>query len=270
MTGCGLLALALAPGQHTDFPTHIRQHLIIGMLAPTALVLGAPVTLLLRTLPTAAARRISRIMHLRVVRLLAHPVTVLVLSVGAMAVLHLTPLYTEVVTDPVLHNLVLVHFLLSGYLFAWVIAGPDPAPHRPSVRCRLVVLGVAIAAHAALSQLLFAGVVGDAAIPDADRRAGATLLYYGGDLAELLLAAALVTTRRPGGAATRRPGGAATRRPGGAATRHALPRNAVPVDADPPRRAGTATAEWVGGQPANGTMPGWQVVPCLGKAPPSR
>jgi putative membrane protein len=58
-----------------------------------------------------------------------------------------------------------------------VIAGPDPAPHRPSIRCRLVVLGVAIAAHAAQSQLLFAGVGGDVAVPDADRRAGATLLY---------------------------------------------------------------------------------------------
>jgi putative membrane protein len=194
MTGCGLLILALAPGQHTDFPTHVRQHLVVGMLAPTALVLGAPVTLVLRTLPTAAARRVSRIMHLGVAVLLGHPVTALVLSVGVLVVLHVTPLYTTVTTDPVLHNLVLVHFLISGYLFAWVIAGPDPAPRRPSVRYRLVVLGVAIAAHAVLSQLLFAGVVGDAAVPDADRRAGATLLYYGGDLAELLLAAALVTT----------------------------------------------------------------------------
>jgi putative membrane protein len=61
---------------------------------------------------------------------------------------------------------------------------------------RLVVLGLAIAAHAALSQLLYAGVV-DVGVPAADRRAGATLMYYGGDAAELLLAFALVTNWRP-------------------------------------------------------------------------
>lgn len=46
------------------------------------------------------------------------------------------------------------HVFTAGYLFAWVIAGPDPAPRRPSVPARLVVLGVAVAGHAVLSQLL--------------------------------------------------------------------------------------------------------------------
>jgi putative membrane protein len=47
-----------------------------------------------------------------------------------------------------------------------------------------------------LSQLLYAGVVGDTGVPPAERRAGATLLYYGADAAELLLAVALVAVRR--------------------------------------------------------------------------
>ncbi|MEV5893244.1 DUF2243 domain-containing protein [Nonomuraea fuscirosea] len=37
-------------------------------------------------------------------------------------------------------------------------AGPDPAPRRPSVPTRLVVLGVAVAVHAGLSQLMYAGI----------------------------------------------------------------------------------------------------------------
>jgi putative membrane protein len=196
MTGCALLVLALAPDQNNDFPTHVRQHLLIGMLAPTALVLGAPVTLLLRTLPPTAARRLGRVLRLRAVQLLAHPVSALGLTVGALAVLHLTRLYTRTTTDPVLHDLVHLHFLLSGYLFAWIIAGPDPAPLRPSVPLRLVVLGVAITAHAVLSQLIYAGVV-DVGVSAVERRAGATLMYYGGDIAELLLAVALVTSWRP-------------------------------------------------------------------------
>jgi putative membrane protein len=198
MTGCALLVLALAPGQPTGFPTHVRQHLIVGMLAPTLLIMGAPVTLLLRGLPTAAARRLARILHLPAVHLLTHPVTALILSSGSLAALHVTSLYTWTTTEPALHDVVLAHFLLSGLLFAWVIAGPDPAPRRPSVRYRLVILAAAILTHAVLSQLLYAGVVGDTAIPPAERRAGATLLYYGADAAELLLAVALIATRPAG------------------------------------------------------------------------
>jgi putative membrane protein len=138
------------------------------------------------------------VLRLPAVGLLAHPVSALGLTVGALAALYLTPLYTRTTTDPLVHDLVHVHFLLSGYLFAWIIAGPDPAPRRPSVPFRLVVLGVAVAAHAILSQLIYAGVV-DVAVPVAERRSGAALMYYGGDVAELVVAIALFAglPRRP-------------------------------------------------------------------------
>ena len=92
-----------------------------------------------------------------------------------------------------MHGLVHAHFFAAGYLFAWVIAGPDPAPRRPSVPIRLVVLGFAIAAHAVLSQLLYAGIFVQLPVPAAERQAAGELMYYGGDIAELLLALALVT-----------------------------------------------------------------------------
>ena len=88
-----------------------------------------------------------------------------------------------------------VHFLLAGLLFAWVIAGPDPFPHRPSVRVRLVVLGIAVAGHATVAQLMYAGVFATLPESAADVRAGAELMYYAGDIAELLLALALLTAR---------------------------------------------------------------------------
>src|SRR5690606_6786162 len=95
-----------------------------------------------------------------------------------------------------LHAAVHAHFLLAGYLFAWSIAGPDPAPRRPSVPHRLVVLGIAIFAHAAVAQLLYAGVLAVPA-PAHELRGAGELMYYGGDLAELALAFALVRTWRP-------------------------------------------------------------------------
>jgi len=90
-----------------------------------------------------------------------------------------------------------VHFLAAGCLFTWVIAGPDPGPRRPSVPARLVVLGVAITVHATLSQLLYAGLFVSLPVSSQELRGGAELMYYGGDIAELLLAFALVSARKP-------------------------------------------------------------------------
>lgn len=58
-------------------------------------------------------------------------------------------------------------------------------------------LGVAIAAHAVISQLMYGGFWVDVHAPIHQVRTGAEIMYYGGDIAELLLAAALVATWRP-------------------------------------------------------------------------
>jgi putative membrane protein len=186
--------LGLALPAH-DFAGHALQHLLVAMVAPLGLVLGAPVTLLLRTLPVRTARHLTRLLRSRPARTVAHPVTALLLTTGGLVALYLTPLYARMLTSSSLHQAVTIHFLLSGCLFAWVVAGADPAPHRPSVPARLVLLGVAIAVHATLSQLLYAGALVQVPASVADRQAGATLMYYGGDLAELLLAFAVVQSR---------------------------------------------------------------------------
>jgi putative membrane protein len=200
LTGGLLLVAGLTPETlpwpEDDLRTHMAQHLLIGMFAPLCLVLGAPVTLLLRRLPRPAGRALGRLLHTRAVRFAAHPVSALVLNLGGLALLYLTPLHA-VAAHPLVH----LHFLLAGYLFAWVIAGPDPAPRRPSVPARLVVLGVAIAFHAVFSQLLYAGVVGPPA-PAGQRQGAGEIMYYGGDIAELLLAFALVAGWRPRRATT--------------------------------------------------------------------
>jgi putative membrane protein len=201
LTGCALLGLALLPPlaspPHDDFRDHMLQHLLIGMYAPFALVLGAPITLLLRTLPTTRARQLSTLLHTRAARLIANHATALLLSTGTLPVLYFTPVYNATMNQPALHCLMHTHFLLSGYLFAWVIAGPDPAPHRPGVSTRLGVLGVAVAAHATLSQLIYGGFLINIHAPIDQVRGGAEIMYYGGDIAELLLAAALAATWRP-------------------------------------------------------------------------
>jgi len=201
MAGLLLLAVALLPPVASiadgDFRGHMAQHMLVGMYAPPALMLGAPVTLLLRALPTARARLLASLLHSGPVRLLTHPATALLLATGGLAVLYFTPLYDITTANPVGHGLLHVHFLLSGCLFAYVIIGPDPAPARPGVRMRLVYLGVAIAAHAVIAELMYGGFWVHVHAPIPQVQGGAEIMYYGGDVAELLLAAALVATWRP-------------------------------------------------------------------------
>jgi putative membrane protein len=201
LVGILLLGVALlppaAPFAHEDFRGHMVQHLLIGMYAPLALVLAAPVTLLLRTLPTSRGRRLTAVLHGPPARVIAHPAAALALSTGSLVVLYFTPLYNAITADPAAHWLLHAHFLLSGCLFAHAIAGPDPAPARPGVRARLVCLGVAIATHAVISQLMYGGFWVDIHAPVDQVQGGAEIMYYGGDLAELLLAAASVATWRP-------------------------------------------------------------------------
>ncbi|MEU6128734.1 cytochrome c oxidase assembly protein [Saccharopolyspora sp. NPDC047091] len=198
-TGLGVLAVALLPPVASfaggDFRGNVVQHLLIGMYAPLGLALGAPVTLLLRTAPPWFGRRLTAVLRSGPVRVLNRPEVALLLSAGGLVLLYTTPLH-EVGEHPVGHWLLFAHFLLAGYLFVHVIAGPDPAPDRPPVRVRLVFLGCAIAVHAIIAQLMYGGWTAVQG-PAVEVRGGAELLYYAGDVAQLLLAAVLVATWQP-------------------------------------------------------------------------
>jgi putative membrane protein len=196
--GLVLVAAVVSPALHTlghhDPRGHMIQHLLLGMFAPLALVLAAPVTLLLGVLPVSRRGTARTLLHSRVLRGVAHPVTAAALDMGGLYLLYLSPLYTLTVANPLVHHLVSLHFLLAGYLFSWSIAGPDPAPCRPSIAIRAGVLIAAGAAHAYLAKLLYARAAEHLLESSHDldgMQAAAQLMYYGGDLAELALATAL-------------------------------------------------------------------------------
>lgn len=194
--GVALLAVAVVPPMaeigHTTLRGHMVQHLLLGMFAPLALALGAPGTLLLRIVPTGAARRTIALLRLRPVRCFVHPATTAVLDIGGMYLLYLTPLFAWSLAHPRVHGLVLLHFVLAGYLFSWSMAGPDPTPDRPGMRTRLAALFAAAAAHAILAKLMYGyGFPRGTPYDPAEIQAAAQVMYYGGDLAEVLLAVAL-------------------------------------------------------------------------------
>lgn len=187
LAGCAALGVSFSPllPAHGGPVTEMTRHLLLGMVAPLGLVLAAPVTLLLRTSGTSLRRGAARVLRSRLLRVVSHPVTAALLNVGGLYVVMLTAVGELAAERSWLHLVIHFHYLAAGYLFAWSIAGPDPAPHRPGVRTRLVVLFASMAAHSYLAKHLYARAT------TADGRTAAQVMYYGGDLVELLLAAAL-------------------------------------------------------------------------------
>ena len=200
LSGLLLIALAFSPDlsarAHRELPAHMIQHLLVGMFAPLGLVFAAPMTLLLNSLPRRLARRWVRLLHLRPLRWLGHPLVALVLNLGGMYLLYLTPLYGLSLHSPALHAWMHLHFLVAGCIFTWAIAGPDPAPGRPGFQFRLWVLFLSMATHSILAKLMVAyGWPAGLGLSAAEIEQGAKWMYYGGDLAEMILLAALLWNR---------------------------------------------------------------------------
>lgn len=197
VVGIAILAIALRPSASDSFGDHMLGHLLIGMFAPLALVLSAPMTLILRSVPPRWGRTLTHALRSKPARVLTNPIVLVTANLGGLALLYFTPLFALSDANPILHELIHAHFFIAGYLFAWMIAGPDPGPDRPPVRVRLLILGIAILGHAVIAQLLYAGIFVQVPAPPRELQDGGTLMYYWGDIAEILLALALLITWKP-------------------------------------------------------------------------
>ena len=175
----------LAAASHESFTSHMLGHLLVGMVAPLLLVAGTPVTLALRSLHLRQARRLSHALRSRPVRLLAHPVSAALINVGSLWLLYTTPLFELMLSSPLIHLLVNIHFLFAGYLFVASLVGTDPNPHRASFVLRSAVLVFALAAHGILAKHLYAHP--PLGVPLVEAQSGSVLMFYGGDVADAAL-----------------------------------------------------------------------------------
>ena len=191
--GCAAATLAitgpLATAADVSFAAHMVTHLLLGMTAPLLLVIAAPVTLLLRSLPVSAGRRLSHVLSSLPVRLLTEPAVAAVLSVGGLWLLYTTDLYPAMHHQPLVHLLVHLHLFTVGYLFTVAIVSVDPLPHRRSFLHRCIVVIMAMAAHDALARHLYAHP--PVGVDSAAAESGSMIMYYGGDAVDLLLVVVL-------------------------------------------------------------------------------
>jgi putative copper resistance protein D len=132
---------------------HMTQHMILTMLGPILLVMGAPATLALRALkPARGNERGPRewlvwFLHSPITRVLTNPFYVFVVYVIGLYGLYMTPLFGWLMGSHVGHVIMQTHFIVSGYLFYWVLIGIDPRPRPLPYWGRLLLLLLALAVH---------------------------------------------------------------------------------------------------------------------------
>ena len=146
-----------------SFEYHMVAHMVLGMVAPIGLVLGAPITLALRTLPqgrTPEERGVRgtliAFLHSRYSKILTNPLTALALFDGSLFVLYFTNLFGNLMQSHAGHFFMTIHFLLAGFLFFHVIIGIDPNPRKIPHLVRIVILFGAMSIHAFFAIALLA------------------------------------------------------------------------------------------------------------------
>lgn len=140
---------------HAMFSVHMVAHMVIAMVAPIFLVLAAPMTLALRTLPgprrpgeVSPRKLLNDFLHSRFAAIVTHPVVAAFLFVGSLYAVYFTDLFDALMRSHWGHVGMEVHFLGSGLLFYYVIIGVDPSPRRLPPIARFGVLMFTIPFHA--------------------------------------------------------------------------------------------------------------------------
>lgn len=140
------------------FSAHMGSHMMLAMVAPILLVLGAPITLALRTLPgprqpgeVSPRAMLTSLLHSRFMRFLTFPVVGPALFVGSLFALYFTPMFGWLMSSMWGHTAMEFHFLAVGALYYYVIIGVDPSPRTLPPIARFGVLMVTIPFHAFFS-----------------------------------------------------------------------------------------------------------------------
>jgi putative copper resistance protein D len=137
-----------------QFSVHMVQHMVISMVSPILLLLGAPVTLTLRALPVAGRGRtgprelLLKVLHSRFLQVITHPAFTLPVFIASLYGLYFTPLFDFLMGSKAGHITMMVHFLAVGVIFFWPIMGVDPGPKRPGYVIRMLELFGGMPFHA--------------------------------------------------------------------------------------------------------------------------
>ena len=159
MVGLVLIAWAgiggLAQYSHVLFSAHMVSHMVLSMIAPIFLVLAAPMTLALRTLPgprqpgeVSPRGLLTSFLHSPFARFVTHPLVGPVLFVGSLYALYFSSLFGYLMDSHWGHAAMQLHFIAVGTLYFYVLVGVDPSPRSLPPLVRFGLLMVTVPFHA--------------------------------------------------------------------------------------------------------------------------
>jgi len=198
------LQSSIATYDTTLFSVHMVQHLLLMMVVAPLLVLGAPITLLLRVVsPSARKRVVLPVLHSRAARVISFPVVAWVVFAGVMYGSHFSPLFDAALENEFVHLLEHALYLGAGLLFWWPVVGADPSPWRMPHPARVlyVFLGMPWSSFLALAIFSAPGVLYPhyatlqrdwGLSPLADQQLAGGIMWVGGDGLFLVAVVAMV------------------------------------------------------------------------------
>lgn len=211
----GLVVIVVCLGSGLDaraddvLSVHMVQHMGLTMVAAPLIVLGAPVTLALRSLPPPARRPLARLVTSRPAHLLTRPVVAWSLFAATTVGTHLTPLYDAALASPALHAFEHLLYVGTAVLFWLPLVGANPVRARPgavgmiaylmSAMGPMALVGVHLASTAEVRYPRYlrpAEALGVSAL--ADQQAAGLIMWIGGKLimvAAILLVAGAALAR---------------------------------------------------------------------------
>jgi cytochrome c oxidase assembly factor CtaG/putative copper export protein len=145
------------------FSAHMIAHMVLTMLIPVTIVMAAPVTLVARAVEArhdgsrGMREWILGIVQSRWVGFVGHPLISTVVFAMSLIVFYYSPLLGWATTTHLGHQWMVVHFLLTGYLFVQALISVDPSPHRTPYPMRLLLLMGTMGFHAFFGLSLMTG-----------------------------------------------------------------------------------------------------------------
>jgi putative membrane protein len=205
--GLGSIAVVTMSGieayDTTLLSIHMIQHMVLSMIAPIFLALGAPVTLALRTLPRRPRALVLAVLHSRVVKVLTFPLVAYGLFVVTPFVLYFTGLYGVTMHSEFVHEVTHAHFIAVGCLFFWPLLGIDPLPGRWPYPGRALLMFLSTPFHTVLGLTIMQSktLIGGDWYPSLglswvnpfdDQRTAGGILWAGGEIVSVTMLAVLI------------------------------------------------------------------------------
>ncbi|MGO1986147.1 cytochrome c oxidase assembly protein [Corynebacterium casei] len=141
------------------YSMHMLGHMVLSMVIPLMLVLGAPLTLIMEAFESGRPGKPTihdwavALTKSKILGFITNPIVNVLQFLFFFYVLYLSfGLYQLAISEHAGHVLMNFAFLISGYIYFWEVVGPDPIPKRSKTLIRLGILFASMPIH------LFMGV----------------------------------------------------------------------------------------------------------------